>query len=847
MSTAKQLILALESVSDFLVLFDAEDRIVLANRAWKELNKDVVEFTRPGTRFEDLARAIVEKGLVPEASGREEGWLRERVERHLNPCGPFEMARQDGRWIRIHEQRIPNNGIVLIISDITESKQAEQALRESEERFSKAFRSNPSLMVITDVDDGMIYDVNDSWCSTMGYTRDETIGKTGFEIGLWVDPSDRTSLVAALKKEGSVRDIETPFRTADGEVRDFLVAVERIELDGGPRLLFVSHDITGRKRAEEALRDSENRFKDFAESASDWFWEMDENLRFTYVSPAVERVLGLAAEWHYGKTREDLLGDDFDRDVWEQHLHTLKARQPFRDFTFIRNSECVEQIWIRTSGKPVFAADGSFLGYRGSGRDITERKRAEQMQQDNEQALQERVAELEEAHRKLNVQGESLVSLADNLIDARDQAEASDQAKSEFLATMSHEIRTPMNGVIGMAGLLLETDLSPVQREQAQTIKKSADALLMLLNDILDLSKIEAGQVELELLDFDLQGLLDSVVALWDLYLRGKGLNLSIEIAPDVAPVLKTDLTRIRQILFNLIGNAAKFTEEGNVTLAISQRDLTDDELELCFAVTDTGIGIAPEARSQLFTKFSQADGSVTRKYGGTGLGLAICKQLTELLGGEIGCESSPGVGSTFWFTVRCTPGDIQAVDVGIWTQEAGNTAVTTSDRSLRILAAEDNHVNQMVLLAILSKSGHTIDVVTNGSEAVSAVMRVPYDLLLMDIRMPEMDGVTATRRIRGLSGEVGRIPIIALTANAMKGDRETYIEAGMTDYVSKPINPRELLAAIARCCGHEPTDIAQGEKFERQAAHDVADASDDASGLADLMGDLDDLIAARQ
>lgn len=399
-------------------------------------------------------------------------------------------------------------------------------------------------------------------------------------------------------------------------------------------------------------------------------------------------------------------------------------------------------------------------------------------------------AESEERNRKL-------VALAEQLGRARIEAMSANQAKSEFLATMSHEIRTPLNGVLGVAQLLQESGLSPDQARLAKTIRTSGEILLRLLNDVLDLSKIEAGKMDLELAAFEIDELVQSSHSLWRPRADEKQLSFSVDFDGPSGTRVVGDPVRLKQLLFNLIGNAIKFTREGSVSAKLSLTDIGPGRTVLRAQITDTGCGVPEAAQAKLFTAFTQADGATSRKYGGTGLGLAICRRLTDLMGGSIGFDSRPGAGSTFWFEAPLQRAAPAAPSQG---EEAVRPAPPElrEDRP-RILVAEDNPINQEVIQGFLRLKGWDCDLATDGAQALAAVQQAEYDIMLMDVQMPGMDGLEATRRIRALDAPARDLPIVALTANAMRGDQKRCIDAGMNGYVAKPIERDVLFDEIAR------------------------------------------------
>ncbi|MDU9048517.1 MAG: transporter substrate-binding domain-containing protein [Candidatus Electrothrix sp. Rat3] len=544
-----------------------------------------------------------------------------------------------------------------------------------------------------------------------------------------------------------------------------------------------------RRRTEEALREKEHLLSDIIEFFPEAVLIIDRKGIVLAWNKAMEELTGVAAEDMLGK------GD------YAYAVPFYGKPRP---------------ILINMAGRSVSELEAPYDQVRREGDRITAENSSVSMH-GRAVCLHGNASVLRDTHGKIVAAIESIRDVtADRkreieLRRARDAAESAAKAKSEFLATMSHEIRTPMNAIINLTRLLLETRLNRQQRKYAEISMNSSELLLSLINDILDFSKIEAGKLELERTVFDLRDLMETVIRPMRLRAEDKGLYLHLEISPDIHPFLMGDPVRLQQILLNFLNNAVKFTERGGVTVRIAAQEEDDERLQLKMSVHDTGIGIPAERMDRLFHSFSQADASTSRKYGGTGLGLAICRRLSKLMDGEVGVTSEQGRGSTF----RCTVSVRKASrDAFITTKEQTgfhNFLPAAPD----LLLVEDNKVNQYVALSILKKIDLVADVAENGVQALEMLRKKAYDLVLMDIQMPEMDGFEATRYIRNPDSGVLRpdVPIIAMTADATKEDRDKCFAAGMNDYIPKPVNREHLFSVLQQQLSREQTNIPMKTK----------------------------------
>ncbi|MCJ2084803.1 PAS domain S-box protein [Methylobacterium sp. E-005] len=658
-----------------------------------------------------------------------------------------------------------------LLRDLRRREQAEVELAHSEERYRLLAENTSDLIVFKPTMTGRRGYVSPAVRPILGWEPEEYAVLPSAEI---IHPDEMAGVVAAYRTLSPEHPQATHVHRLRHKAGHY-VWIESVFKLGGrtpdDRTVVISgRDITARRAADEALRASEARYRLLSEAASDMVTHMDLSGRRLYVSPASRELLGYEPR--------ELLGTSPQQAIHPEDAASLNAllaemsagqREQAVHVNRLRHRDG-RWVWVEASLKRLQDDAGQITGFVASVRNIDARKADE-------------VA----------------------LLAAREGAERASAAKSEFLASMSHEIRTPLNGVIGYVDLLLdEPGIGGRVRQFGERIRSAGAALLTVVNDILDFSKIEAGEVEIAVRPFSPVTLIDNAVSIVRGLAEAKGLALDVDLDPALPVWLAGDEDRLRQVLLNLLNNAIKFTTVGRVALRVTV-GAGFDPVRLSVTVADTGIGIPANKLDRLFQRFSQVDGSYRRGYGGTGLGLAISKSLIELMGGAIGVESDDGQGSTFWFEVSLH----RAQSPRPMVAEAGANPVR---QGRRLLLAEDVPLNQDLVRALLEAAGHTVDVVADGAEAVRAVRAERYDLVLMDVQMPVMDGMSATRRIRGLDNSASALPIIALTANVLPQQVAEFRDAGMTDHVGKPFRRDELLAVIDRWAGSPVKRLAAAD-----------------------------------
>jgi len=631
----------------------------------------------------------------------------------------------------------------------------------------------PDAILATDLS-GIVIAWNKAMEELTGTLAIDILGKGNYEHALYIYGTRRPTLAdLALNPDPEIESKYSNLRrdgnSISGEAYVSSLGKDGSYIWGKAAPLFSSpgniigviesiRDITERKIAEKELRRSREKYHNIFENSILGLYQSIPEGRYLSVNPAFARLFGYSSPQEMIDCVTDigqqLYNNPKDREraikqiIKQGYLEGFELEVQRRDGT---------KFWVSMNTRIVQDENG--LHYDGTVEDITKRKRAEDM-----------------------------------LRTAKEVAEAATKSKSDFLANMSHEIRTPMNAVIGMTCLLLDEDLTATQKEYVETIRSSGEALLDIINDILDISKIEGGMMEMEHQPFSLRRCIEESIELGAENAAKKGLEMEYEIEHDIPDVVLGDYARLRQVLINLIGNAVKFTEKGCISIFVSGEKNDDGSYEIHIAVKDTGIGIPDDKADRLFQLFSQVDASTARRYGGTGLGLAISKKLVQMMNGRIWAESRPGIGSIFHFTIKVQPSQIALADEG---KRASSIKAVYQDQdpTLRILLAEDNPINQRVALHMLAKLGLNGDVAGNGQEVLQALENHRYDVILMDVQMPEMDGLETTRAIRKRWPDGPRI--IAMTAAAFKSDREMCIDAGMDDYIRKPVRIDELAAAL--------------------------------------------------
>jgi PAS domain S-box-containing protein len=643
---------------------------------------------------------------------------------------------------------------------------------------------------------GTVRRVNRRECELRGLALREMVGKPLWDLS---PPAERQRLREQTHRRLTAQVALVPFQRKYLRPDGSLVTVEvherllrnRDRQVVGMRLSAV--DMTEHKKSEDEAYETATELRALFQAFPDLFIRLDRD--------------GKVLDWKGGQNSDPCLSPERFAKQNLQDILSDGVMAQFREAQDkVRKSGVFQIVEFALEGKP--------------SQQIYE-TRMLQLNWDQWIAVVRNITDRKTAEKKLKEYAHELESKNEELESALFTAREATQLKSRFLANMSHEIRTPMNGVLGMTDFLLGTELNPEQQEYAESIQRSAGALLTLINDILDLSKIEAGKLRVDCAPFNVATVVEETASVFALQARAKGIEFVSSIPGDLKGEALGDAGRLRQVLINLLGNAVKFTDGGRIGVTAELLNEKAESLKIRFTVHDTGIGIPREQHSRLFESFFQGDGSSTRKYGGTGLGLAISKQLVQLLGGEIGVASEPGRGSRFWFTAefgKPVPGELPAPPVPKPVSKAVATirpvvrpvvpkakpkvpaAVPVAvDGAVRVLLAEDNEINQRITIRLLQKLGLTADAVVNGREAVEAMEKRRYDLVLMDCQMPSMDGFEATAIVRTREGVKRHTPICALTANAMEGDRERCLAAGMDDYISKPVGLDKLQKAVNR------------------------------------------------